>query len=135
MEPIKVVARFMDGRVVKGYTQDFYPNRPYFHLHKEITRPSGDHPIRVEIKDLKAVFFVKTFEGKKEYNERKKFIEGDRPQGRKVVVTFVDGETIQGSTIGYDPQRPGFFLMPIDPESNNIRIFVVLAAVRNFRFL
>ena len=32
----RVVARFLDGRVMKGTTEDFLPNRPRFHL-----RPTG----------------------------------------------------------------------------------------------
>jgi hypothetical protein len=88
-----------------------------------------------DVKDLKALFFVKTFEGDNEYDERKEFITGDLAQGRKVEVTFVDGEIIQGSTVGYDPQRPGFFLLPVDKRSNNTRIFVVTSSVTNLRFL
>ena len=78
---------------------------------------------------------MKTFEGDKEYNERKEFIPGDLAQRRKLEVTFADGEIIQGSTVGYEPHRPGFFLLPIDRGSNNIRIFVVASAVTIIRFL
>ncbi len=87
------------------------------------------------MKEIKAVFFVKTFEGNKEYNERKEFITGDRVQGRRVEVIFADGEVLRGTTVGYDPQRLGFFLIPVDPDSNNIRIFVISNAVKTFRFL
>jgi hypothetical protein len=135
MEQIKVVLRFLDGRVVKGCTQDFNQTRPCFHFHIDISDNSGNKSLLIEVKDLKALFFVKTFEGDKEYDERKEFIAGDLPQGRKVEVTFVDGEIIQGSTVGYDPHRPGFFLLPVDRRSNNIRIFVVATAVTDFRFL
>jgi hypothetical protein len=135
MEQIKVVLRFLDGRVVKGYTQDFNQTRPSFHFQRNTPENSSNNSILIEVKDLKALFFVKTFEGDKEYDERKQFIIGELAQGRKVEVTFVDGEIIQGSTVGYDPQRPGFFLLPVDKRSNNIRIFVVTAAVKKFRFL
>jgi hypothetical protein len=40
-----------------------------------------------------------------------------------------------GSTVGYAPQRLGFFLFPVDPKSNNLRVFVISAAVRKVRFL
>jgi hypothetical protein len=135
MEQVKVIVRFLDGRVVKGYTQDFNPTRPTFHFRTNTPENSLDTSNVIEVKDLKALFFVKTFEGNKEYNERKEFIPGDRAQGRKVEVTFIDGEIMQGSTVGYDPHRSGFFLLPIDPLSNNIRIFVTANAVVNFRFL
>jgi hypothetical protein len=135
MEQIKVVLRFLDGRVLKGYTQDFNQTRPSFHFHINTSDNSSNKSMLIEVKDLKALFFVKTFDGNKEYDERKEFITGDLAQGRKVEVSFVDGEIIQGSAVSYDPQRPGFFLLPIDKGSNNIRIFVVNSAVKNFRFL
>jgi len=78
---------------------------------------------------------VKTFEGNEDYKKRKEFIQSDRPQGRKVQVTFTDSETIQGSTVGYDKQRIGFFLFPADNLSNNIRIFVVTSSIKDFHFL
>jgi hypothetical protein len=50
-------------------------------------------------------------------------------------VTCKDGEVIVGTTTGYDPKRPGFFLFPIDPLANNARVFMVNSAVRTARFL
>lgn len=135
MEPIKIVVHFLDGRVIKGHSQDFNPTRPLFHLQEDAAPSAERKPISIELKDLKAVFFVKTYAGNKDFHERKEFTTTDRAQGRKVEVTFTDGEIMQGSTVGYDPQRPGFFLLPIDPGSNNMRIFVVSAAVKAFRFL
>jgi hypothetical protein len=71
--------------------------------------------------DLKAVFFVKKFDGNPDYKERKEFTEKDSPQGRKVEVAFADGEIMQGSVLGYNPKEIGFFLFPVDPLSNNLR--------------
>jgi hypothetical protein len=51
-------------------------------------------------------------------------------QGRKVMVTFSDGETICGFTSAYSKDKPGFFVTPADPKSNNARVFVLTAAVR-----
>ena len=36
--------------------------------------------------------------------------------------------------MGYSPQRRGFFFSPIDPESNNERIFAILSAVKDISF-
>jgi len=133
MEPIKVVVRYADGRVVKGMTQDFFPNKDRFHLRSDTT--ASEEPAEVLIRDLKAVFFVKDFDGKPDYNERKEYNNGDKAQGRKVEILFVDGEKLVGSTLGYDPNRLGFFLFPVDPESNNMRVFAVTAAVKNVRYI
>jgi hypothetical protein len=133
MEPIKVVVRYVDGRLVKGTTQDFFPNKDCFHLRPDTTNP--EEATEILIRDLKAVFFVKDFTGNQEYEERKEYSNGDTAQGRKVEVLFVDGEKLVGSTLGYDPNRLGFFLFPVDPESNNIRVFAVTAAVKSVQYI
>jgi hypothetical protein len=77
------------------------------------------------LSELKAVFFVKDFIGDAQYNDRKEFAAAQVPVGRKVTVRFRDGETLVGTTQGYDRSRPGFFLVPADPHSNIERCFVV----------
>jgi hypothetical protein len=134
MEPVKVIMRYANGKLIKGYTNDFFPDKPLFHVRSIESQPT-DKGEEVSIKELKAVFFVKDFVGNAAYNEIKYFAEGQQHSGRKVEVTFTDGEVLVGSTLGYDPSRPGFFVTPMDPKSNNLRVFVIAAAVRNFRFL
>ncbi|MBE0426648.1 MAG: hypothetical protein IBX72_08375 [Nitrospirae bacterium] len=134
MEPVKVIMRYANGKLIKGYTNDFFPNKPIFHVRSSESRPT-DKGEKVSVKELKSVFFVKDFVGNAAYNEIKHFAEGQQYPGRKVEVTFTDGEVLVGSTIGYDPSRLGFFVTPMDPQSNNLRVFVISAAVRNFRFL
>jgi len=133
MEPVKVVARYVNGKRVKGFSQDFFPNKDRFHIYPA-AKPSGE-AVEVLVKELKAIFFVQDFVGNYLYNERKKYTEGEKPSGRKVEVTFADGEILVGSTLGYDTTRPGFFLFPADPKSNNIRVFAVTSAVKKVRFL
>ncbi len=134
MEPSKLVARYRDGRTLKGTSQNFFPNKPLFHVNRLGGTGPGDI-VEVNIEDLKAIFFVKDFLGNTKHVERKKLASGDRPQGRLMEVTCKDGEVIVGTTTGYDPKRPGFFLFPIDPTANNDRIFVVASSVRTARFL
>lgn len=134
MDPIKIVARFRNGQTTKGYSRDFFPNKPAFHIFENSERASGD-PVQVRVNELKAVFFVKTFEGDAEYKERKEFLNGDKSSGRRVEVTFEDGEMLQGSVLGYNPKQSGFFLFPVDGESNNMRVFVVNEAVKDLRYL
>jgi len=133
METLKVVARYIDGRVVKGLSQDFFPNKDRFHVYPA-DKSSGE-AAEILLKELKAVFFVRDFVGNFQYNERKEYVEGDKPSGRKIEVTFKDGEVLVGTTLGYDPSRPGFFLFPADPKSNNVRVFAVTTAAKKVRFL
>ncbi len=73
------------------------------------------------------MFFVRNLSGHAAYNERKEFDE--RPLGRKIAVTFKDGERLVGTTFTYDAARDGFFLFPADANSNNERIYVVMHSV------
>jgi hypothetical protein len=131
----RVVARYLDGRVLKGQTADFLPAKPLFHVVQAPQAGAGGQVVEVRLADLKAVFFVKDLVGNAAYNEGKAFADGARAQGRKVEVEFSDGETIVGTTQGYQPDRPGFFVVPVDPKSNNERCFVVMAAVKKVAFL
>jgi small nuclear ribonucleoprotein (snRNP)-like protein len=134
MDPSKIVARYRDGRTLKGTTQNFFPTKPVFHVKRLGGAGPGDL-VEVNIEDLKAIFFVRDFTGNKTHVERKKLAQGDRPQGRMMEVTCKDGEVIVGTTTGYDPKRPGFFLFPIDLSANNARVYMVASAVRTARFL
>ena len=58
-----VVARYMDGRIAKGTTYDFGPQKNTFHV---ISGKEDDQKVSNEIflSELKAVFFVKSLEGR-----------------------------------------------------------------------
>jgi len=132
MEPLKIVAHYADGRIIKGYTQGFVPNRPTFNI-CPVNHKSQNETIEVSVKDLKGVFFVRDFAGNPKYKERKIFPEGAKILGRKVEVTFKDGEVMVGSTLDYEPGRPWFFLFPSDPHWNILRVFVLSQAVAKVR--
>ena len=132
MELMKIVVRYKDGRIAKGYTDHFDPDRPFLRVYSDAV---GDSPVKMAIDELKAVFLVKTFEGNPDYIERKRFLKSDAALGQKVEIKFVDGEEMQGTIIGFDAQRSGFFLIPPDPESNNISLFAVSQAVINLQEL
>ncbi len=130
---VKVVARYRDGRIVKGFTQNFFHTKDLIHLFPP-ENPSGPSK-GIIMNDLKAVFFVRDFEGDPRYRERKRYLEGEKPWGHRIEVTFSDGEVLVGSSLGYGPNRPGFFVVPADPGCNNIRVFVVTAAIEKVRRL
>ena len=47
-----------------------------------------------------------------------------------VSLQFPDGEVLVGLTNRFPPIRPFFFVVPVDPESNNIRVLVNRSAVK-----
>ncbi|HSE96521.1 MAG TPA: hypothetical protein VLD61_11570 [Methylomirabilota bacterium] len=129
----KVVARFMDGRLVKGYTYDFHPTSPRLQVFPDPGAAAA--PTRVPVADLKALFFVRDHTGDAGYHERKHFLRDEHATARRVEVAFRDGEVLVGVAEAFKPGDPGFFLDPVDPRSNNLRLFVVVAAVRAVRLL
>ena len=133
LERVKVVVRYANGDVVKGFTLDFFPNKEHFHIFP-LDHPSKSS-VEVCVKDLKAVFVVRDFEGDPRYREDKRFVGAEPASGKQVEVAFNDGEVMVGTTLGYDRNRQGFFIFPADPKSNNIRVFVVCSAIRNVRQL
>lgn len=132
MEPVKVVARYLNGTLIKGFTQDFSPNKDRFHVTQPDKPAAGT--TEVFVSRLKAVFVVRDFQGNPEYHERKSFIKGESVSGLKLELTFADGEVMAGSALlGYDPKRRGNFLIPADQKSNNARVFAVSSAVKSVR--
>ena len=124
----RVVIRFKDNSVLKGTTSNFFPNKDRFHLEQ-----LNGQRIEVRIEELKAIFFVKDFDGNKDRKDNY----GDKVAGggRKISVTFADGETILGYTLGYSEDRSGFYLNPADLKANNERIFVVKSATQKIEML
>ena len=129
----KIVVKFKDGTIIKGYTTDFNPDKDVFNIYlvdKDL-ETATEEKVKVEVSSLKAVFFVKTFIGNKEYQKVRTF--KDSPEGppyqRKIVVIFKDGENFYGSTYTYSPGRKGFFVFPIDDKDNNDSVFVPKGAL------
>jgi hypothetical protein len=132
--PNRIVVRYRDGRVLKGHTYDFSPQRETFSL-VNIDAHGTRRTHEVCCADLKAIFFVKTFEGNNEHVEKTQFGESGTISlpGLKIKITFYDGEIISGASPGYSEDRQGFFVTPIDPESNNRRIYVVSDAATDVK--
>jgi hypothetical protein len=128
----KVVVAYLDGRRLKGYIFDFSAAKDHFRLLPE-EAPLKHQGSEVLFHELKAVFFVKDFIGNKDYQESQNF--DTAKHGRRIEVTFKDGETFAGTTEGYNAQKLGFFVFPTDPKSNNIRIFVVNKNVNQVKML
>ncbi len=124
----KVVLKFKDKTVLKGKTNNFFPNKTSFHL--ELV--NGEQ-MEIHIEELKALFFVKTYDGDKQHE--KNYADKVPGGGRKIKVKFTDGETITGYTTGYSADRAGFYMVPADLKGNNERIFVLASATEAIEML
>ena len=127
----KVVAHLLGGRLLKGTTQDFFPNRPLFH----VVPAGGGMPVEVRCRQMKALFFVRDFDGRPERRDVRSFLNApaETAQGKKLAVRFRDGELLCGYSLSYAPDREGFFMFPADGGSNNMRIYVVASATAEIK--
>lgn len=129
-----VVARYRDGKMIRGMTHDFGPQKKAFHVNtvEKEGKGIGGKVFEVFLSELKAVFFVKSLEGRQDLHSPNGRTDEklEAPALMKVRVTFFDGEILVGTTHGYTPEREGFFIVPLERNSNNLRIFVISSAVK-----
>ncbi len=137
----KLVIHYADGRIVRGTTANFSPEQDYFVLTPLAGDPAPPGPgqaggaIAVELKDLKGIFFVKDLAGRRSHGPPRAAPANQPNLGRRVKVTFQDGEVLLGATPSYDPKKQGFFIFPAEADSNTVKLFAVNAHVRDVRFL
>jgi hypothetical protein len=130
----KIVVRYQDGRINKGSTNNFSPEKDSFHLAPVNALPDTK-PIKVSLQDLKAVFFVKTFGGNPAYKDKNQFIDDKITVHRKIKVIFKDGEVLMGTSYDYKPGSFGFFIFPADSQSNLERCFIISASTKQVSFI
>ncbi len=123
----KVVIRYTDGRVLRGFVrkrkdtalEDTLPD-------SLVVKESDGKRVKVVASDIKAIFFVKSFEGNQDYTEFKVF--SNRPSGKGVWVRvqFKDGEVIEGVAPNCFEtySKALFYITPPDPRSNNQGVLV-----------
>ena len=113
-----------------GSDERFPPETPWF-------RPLGSETLQeVSFTGIKAVFFVKRFDGPG--LDEMRFHDRQRPMDSLWVrVVFRDGEIMEGlleNRAGFVLQA-GFFLKPTDPEANHSLIYVAKEQVCEFQVL
>lgn len=134
-----VVIQF-GGRTVKGYS-----NRQDWPTQEELTDFTHTPPIRlldsgaiqqIPVDGVKAIFFVKSFEGR--WHDDLRFHDHLAPLDCIWVrATFQDGEVIEGLIMNdtHYVLQPGFYMFPIDPEGNNLLMFVLKKKLKGFQVL
>lgn len=130
----KVVIQF-GTRTVKGYLES-----PLWNTIEELLSdapPSSPETLKVRlldsntveeisIRDVKAIFYVHSFEGDTKHKELSFYGNAPIVHGIWMRVQFLDGEVLEGivhNSIRYLVD-PGFFLIPTDPGGNNKLIYV-----------
>ncbi len=126
----RLVVRYTDGRLMKGYSRNFLPSKKQIDLWAVPDGPPESR-ITIPLTHLKAAFFVQDFNG---LASQVGPVEEAVGAGRRINVTFADGEVLSGTTLSYSPGGPGFFVVPADAATNNLRVFVVSSAIRKVQF-
>ncbi len=126
----RLVVHYLDGRLLKGFNANFASEKREVDVWMV---PNGPHASRVTVPlgGLKALFFVQEFDG---YLEHRLTVEAWAEQARRITVTFLDGEVLEGRTPAYSPEAAGFFVTPLERTGNNLRVFVPSGAVRHVSF-
>jgi len=132
----KVVVKYQNGEIIKGWVEDFRPDKKLFILFPLIEYNEEDI-IEINFNSLKAVFFVKDFIGDNNYKKVRTFDVKNKvtPSQRKLIVKFKDGENLYGTSHSCGRFKIGFFVYPIDPKDNNERIFIIHPAVESIRLM
>lgn len=139
----KVVLRFKDGKLLKGFLEDFSRDLEALKFVAQDGEVSS-----VPVRELKAVFFVKDWDGDSARRDKKTFRSSKRADGQKVFVRFTDAESIIGFAEGDLPWKKGgfflhspgdkttgFFLYPADQEGNNQKVYVIKDSVGDITLL
>ncbi len=143
---LKVVARLRNGKMIKGFV-DTIPASDFEALLRETTfslpneiglrTAESSETVTLPVDSLKALFFVKSFEGRKEYKEIKFFEKNPPIKGLWVRVKFFDSEYLEGvvrNSVQFLVES-GFFLKPPDLQSNNEILYIIKSSLVDFRVL
>ncbi len=127
----KVIVRTRDGKVIPGFANKDRIKKTL----KIINQQGKEKTFRMD--KLKAVFFVKDFQGNPEYDEIKFLNKQAVSSMIWARVEFFDGEVLEGKIPNNMEliYSPGFYLSPSDQDTNNRRVWVVKSALKNFTIL
>jgi len=119
----RLVVHFTDGRVARGISFHLNPKEPLFHLDcTDVNGVSTNERLTIDFRDIKAVYYVRSFDGKFDKRQPRPEVAAEGPE---LIVEFKDGEKMRGHTTqSYRDDDPRFFLVPDDPDSNNINVLI-----------
>jgi hypothetical protein len=128
----KVVARYKDGRVCKGFARDPEPAAGRLRLS---VPGEALGSMEIPLEELKGVFFVKSWDGNAAYVERDDGFSEGAPgfngayRLQRTVAGFHDGERMKGYSYNYTPGQATLSFFPYDPFGNNYKILIVCSAL------
>lgn len=141
----QVVIQF-GTKTLKGYLEspvwntieDLLSNAPQSSPETFRIRPlDSDVVEEIPTREIKAVFYVNTFDGDADHKQLNFHSRAPIAPGIWIRIQFRDGEVMEG--IVHNSLRylidPGFFLLPTDPYSNNKLVYVMKSWLVDHRVL
>lgn len=120
MEYRKLILRYLDGNVIPALVGFFENGTDPISAIK-----TDGSPLCVQVSELKAAFFVKDYLGNPSYDallDEEKLKR--KTDGCFVKLHFSDGEVLAGQVAEDTNFSKGFFLKVLDPNDNNILVYV-----------
>jgi Family of unknown function (DUF6982) len=102
-----------------------------------IRRIDSDTVEEISTSDVKAVYYVNSFEGNSSHKELNFHSRAPIPQGIWMRFQFLDGEVMEGIVVNSIRYLidPGFFVLPTAPDSNNKLAYIVKTWLVDHRVL
>lgn len=134
----KVVIRYAEGTLLRGYVSSADEAALWSgQAESAVVQTIDGKRAEIRPEEIKAVFFVKSFEGSPDYSEFKVFT--NRPSGKGVWVRvhFQDGEIMEGVAPNClnTYTKSAFYMTPPDPGSNNQAVLVSKQYLREMHVL
>jgi hypothetical protein len=129
----KIIARTREGERFKGFLAD---GRALMRGKLRMKNLEG-RDLPLDLEQLKGIFFVRDYDGNRDYLENKSLTTDPDRKGLRVRIRFEDNESLEGVVENSLEllQAVGFFFWPADPKANNELIFVVKSSLLGFRVL
>jgi len=124
-----IAIQFSDGSFCEGYTDDFSPTIPFFHLF-QFSEKYQDKGLKIYFDNVKLIYFPGSNKDDFDNNSDKCL----SPSRHEIEVTFKDGHVLRGIMIKSRPNSCGFSLLT-GQNNSATRVFVVDAAIKKIRDL
>jgi hypothetical protein len=118
----QLVVKYIDERILKGTPTTWDIDSDGFNLLPRDALPGSNEEIYISFADLKAVYFVRDFDGQ----IGKKIVSpATQIRGLHMLLKFSDKENVEGYTSeSYSPASPRFYFFPADQSGNTISLLV-----------
>lgn len=134
----KAVIRYVNGSLLRGFlTAEGEAALQRNEGDSFLVRTTDGKSQEVRPAEIKAVFFVKSFEGSPDYSEFKVFTTRPNGKGVWIRVHFLDGEIMEGvapNCLDTYSKRI-FYMTPPDPASNNQTVLVSKRYLKDMQVL